>query len=205
MLNVFFELGLQDSTRNMRARLRRCTKRNLQIAWQKHKAACSCGSKRQPFWKTYEAELVLILWNATKLNGFDIKLQNSQGGSITFERFLTQEEAVAHSGKSSHFKENRSSTLPCDARRPSIAPCSAFLWRRWRAAAGNIAVTFLVLHPFVDVKGCTSKESALQDRYYLMPPASQTHSSYIQMVPRKPIARASRWFHAAQEKGGGGY
>jgi hypothetical protein len=182
------------SSRNMRARLRRCTKRNLQIAWQKHKAACSCGSKRQPFWKTYEAELVLILWNATKLNGFDIKLQNSQGGAITFERFLTQEEAVAHPGKSSLLKKNRSPTLPSDAGRPSVAPCSAFLWRRWGAAAGNIALTISVLHPFVDVAGCTSKESALQDRScHFMPPALQTHSLHIQMVPI---------MQAAQEQGG---
>jgi hypothetical protein len=102
---------LQDSNKvglfqdSKRRRLRNCTKRLLQIAWQRHKAACSRESQRQPFWKIYEAELVLSVWNAVKRNGCDINLQGGPGGS--FAEFLARVESFSHPGKSSRFKKHQ--------------------------------------------------------------------------------------------------
>lgn len=163
----------------MRRRLRNCNKRLLQISWQKHKAACSWGSKaskRQAFWKIDEAELVLTVWNATKMRGFDIKFQEGHRGDITFEEFLAKVEAVAHPGRSSLFKRHhdRLTSLPLDARRPSISP-TVVLWWRWKVVLAVIALAILVLLPVV--AGCTTFESALPDRFTLLPPALQTHCS----------------------------
>jgi hypothetical protein len=176
---------LQDSNRNLLRCLRNCTTRLLQISWQKHKAACSWepeASRRQPFWKIYEAGLVLSVWNATQLNGFDIKFQQGQRGAITLQEFLARVEAVAHPGKSSLLKKHRLSSLPLDARRPSMAPSSISLWQRWQMVVIIITVTILVLLPVV--AGCATIEFAPQDRSsQLLLPALQTHRSRAQTVP----------------------
>jgi hypothetical protein len=146
-------------------RLRKCTTRLLQVAWQKHKAACSWGckaSKQLPFWTIYEAGLVLSVWNAKRLNGLKIKFQKSPRSNISFEEFLAKVEAIAHPGKSSLMKKHQlfSLSLDSDAIRPSVAPESSppvFLWQRWQVAAVSIALAILALLPILLLKlaGCT--------------------------------------------------
>ena len=144
----------------MHRRLRKCTTRLLQVAWQKHKAACSWGSKSSkqlPFWTICEAELVLSVWNAKRLNGLKIKFQGGPRSDISFEEFLARVEAIAHPGKSSLIKKHRLFSLPLDsdAKRPSVAPESSppvFLWQRWQVAVVSIALAILAMFPILLLK-----------------------------------------------------
>lgn len=178
MFITSLNLGLQDSNQNLRRRLRNCTTRLLQVAFQKHKAACSWRSKasqRDPFWTISEARLVLSVWNATKLQGFDTKFQEGPRCDISFEEFLARVEAVAHPGKSSLCKKRRLSSLPLDsdAKRPSNAPgpSPVFLWQLWQVAVVYaFAGAILVLLNLQFVAGYTTVEFALQDRCYHLSP-----------------------------------
>ena len=142
---------MQDPNQKLRRRLTNCTTRLLQIAWQKHKAVCSWGSKaskKHPFWTIYEAELVLSVWNAKRLNGFDAKFQEGQRSDISFEEFLARVEAIAHPGKSTLLKKQRS-----DAKRPSIAPGPFPPVCLWQVALVLIALAILVLLPVLFLAG----------------------------------------------------
>ena len=174
----------------MRQRLRKCTTRLLQVAWQKHKAACSWGSKaskQHPFWTIYEAELVLSVWNAKRLKGLKIKLQEGPRGDISFEEFLVRVEATVHPGKSCLLKKHRLS-----AKRPSIAPGHSpiFLWQRWQVAAVLISPAILVLLPMPVLAGYTIK-FALRYCHYSPTPSIwlQTHCFGAQTVEegRRPL------------------
>jgi hypothetical protein len=188
---------LQDSNKNLRRRLRNCTTRLLQVAWQKHKATCSWGSKasqRDPFWTIYEAGLVLSVWNATKLQGFDTKFQEGPRCDISFEEFLARVEAIAHPGKSSLFKKHRLSSLPLnsDAKRPSNAPepSPVFLWQLWQVAVVfAFAGAILVLINLQDVVGCTTVEFALQDRCYRLSPQQLFKQLALCACPCLPMGR----------------
>ena len=88
----------------MRRRLRNCTKRLLQIAWQKHKTMCSTESRRQSFWRISEAQLVLSAWKREKLIRFDSV--HVEGDMARFsDDFLSNVEALPHPGRSSLFKK----------------------------------------------------------------------------------------------------
>ena len=175
--------ALQESNQNLRRRLRNCTTRLLQVAFQKHKAACSWRSKasqRDPFWTISEARLVLSVWNATKLQGFDTKFQEGPRCDISFEEFLARVEAIAHPGKSSLSRKHRLSSLPLDsdAKRPSNAPgpSPVFLWQRWQlAVVFAFAGALLVLLNLQIVAGYTV-EFALQDRCYRLSPNSSSNN-----------------------------
>ena len=97
----------KDSMKILRRRLRRCTKRLLQVAWQKYKAFNTSEFRRQGFWKIPEAQSVLNAWRASKLinTGFE--------GDVAFyiEEFLDKAEVVAHPGKSCRFKHHPSSAV----------------------------------------------------------------------------------------------
>ena len=132
------------------------------MAWQKHKAVCSLGSKaskKHPFWTIHEAELVLSIWNAKRLNGFDAKFQEGQRGDISFEEFLARVEAIAHPGKSTLLKKQRS-----DAKRSSIAPGPSPPVFLWQVVLVLFALAILVLLPVLFLAGGPI-EFPLLDRY----------------------------------------
>jgi hypothetical protein len=98
----------KDSMKILRRRLRKCTKRLLQVAWQKHKTIHTWGFQRQSFWNIPEAQSVLFAWRASKLTDSD-----SFEGDVAFNtaEFLKKAEFVAHPGKSSLFKHHRYSAV----------------------------------------------------------------------------------------------
>ena len=138
------------------------------MAWQKHKAARSLGSKaskKLPFWTIYEAELVLSVWKAKRLNGFNTKFQEGQRDDISFEEFVARVEAIAHPGKSSLLKMQRLCSLILDshAKRPSIPPGlfpPVFLWQ---VVVVLIALAIVVPFPVLFLAGDTI-EFPLLDR-----------------------------------------
>ncbi len=53
--------------RDLRKRLRKCTKILLRLAWRKYKRNCAEKSQRQAFWSIDEAHAVLSGWKTEKL------------------------------------------------------------------------------------------------------------------------------------------
>ncbi len=114
---------------------------------------------------------MLSVWNAKRLNRFDIKFQDGPHGDINFEEFLIRAEAIAHPGKSSLFKKHRMSSHAPGSCRP------VFLWQWWQVAVVLIALAILVLLPILFLAGDT-RNFPLLDRF-----------CHLSLAPFKPIPR----------------
>ena len=69
-------------------------------------------SQQQPFWKIYEAKLVLSIWNTVKLNRYaSIQERRSSSYSEFLAPVMSQVESFSHPGKSSLFRVKKHQPL----------------------------------------------------------------------------------------------
>lgn len=117
---------------------------------------------------------MLSVWNAKRLNGFDAKFQE---GQRSFEEFLARVEAIAHPGKSTLLKKQRS-----DAKRPSIAPGPSPPVFLWQVALVLFALAILVLLPVLFLAGCPIEFPLLDRSCPPLAPAIwiKTHSQTVE-------------------------